>query len=82
MSGSSDFKNKVENILKDGFSETEKEVVRTWYKIESKDSDISTYRLLSMVRNRTFLPNGKIIRIMTRFEEKFNKYNKTEQQGE
>lgn len=72
MKGALNFNSKVEIVLGNGFSDTEKNVVRTWYAIESEDEDISTERLIARTQHAT--RNEDVISIMHRFS---NKYNKT-----
>lgn len=66
------FEQKRENVLRKGFKGWEKDVVETWYDIESEDEDMSTEYLTQRVADDTGLDDYKVLEVMRKFSEKYD----------
>lgn len=66
------FEQKREMVLRKGFKSWEKDVVETWYDIESEDEDMSTEYLTQRVADDTGLDDYKVLEVMAKFSEKYD----------
>ena len=66
------FEQKREMVLRKGFKGWEKDVVETWYDIESEDEDMSTEYLTQRVADDTGLDDYKVLEVMGKFSEKYD----------
>ena len=66
------FEQKRTRVLREGFKGWEKDVVETWYDIESEDEDMSTEYLTQRVADDTGLDDYKVLEIMGKFSEKYD----------
>lgn len=66
------FEQKREMVLRKGFKGWEKDVVETWYDIESEDEDMSTEYLTQRVADDTGLDDYKVLEVMRKFSEKYD----------
>lgn len=65
------FETKVKIVLEKGFYSWEKDVVESWYDIESEDEDMSTPYLLQRVEDDTGIDQDDILEVMRKFSEKY-----------
>ena len=72
MKGALNWDTKVNIVLQKGFCSWEKDVVETWYDIESEDEDMSTPYLLQRVEDDTGIDQDDILDVMRRFSEKYD----------
>lgn len=66
------FETKVKIVLEKGFRNWEKDVVESWYDIESEDDDMSTPYLLQRVEDDTGIDQDDILEVMRKFSEKYD----------
>lgn len=66
------FETKVKTVLEKGFRSWEKDVVESWYDIESEDEDMSTPYLLQRVEDDTGVDQDDILEVMRKFSEKYD----------
>lgn len=66
------FETKVKIVLEKGFCSWEKDVVESWYDIESEDEDMSTPYLLQRVEDDTGIDQDDILEVMRKFSEKYD----------
>jgi hypothetical protein len=66
------FETKVKIVLEKDFRSWEKDVVESWYDIESEDEDMSTPYLLQRVEDDTGVDQDDILEVMRKFSEKYD----------
>lgn len=66
------FETKKKIVLEKGFCSWEKDVVESWYDIESEDDDMSTPYLLQRVEDDTGIDQDDILEVMRKFSEKYD----------
>lgn len=72
MKNALNFDTKVKIVLEKGFCSWEKDVVESWYDIESEDEDMSTPYLLQRVEDDTGIDQDDILEVMRKFSEKYD----------
>ena len=72
MKNALSFETKVKIVLEKGFRSWEKDVVESWYDIESEDDDMSTPYLLQRVEDDTGIDQDDILEVMIKFSEKYD----------
>lgn len=73
MKGGISFDARVQIVITNGFTKKEKEIITTWYDIESTDEDISTERLMAMTADICNVDDGDVASAMCKFQEKYDK---------
>ena len=67
------FDEQVQIVLRKGFTKKERDIVETWYDIESCDEDISTERLMAMTGDICNVEDDVVAAAMCKFQDKYDR---------